>query len=184
MNCERALEQLSPFLDSELPDADTGAVRSHLDACPPCKHAHGRLVRLETISVTILRGAPDVAVTEWSARWIQIDGACVNPAAQARRAKRERNARLSIATFAMAAAVIIAATLALPMLAGRFEAPDGPIAHHHGPAAAAHLAYNSTPGANHAEVLELTSDDDYSVGVSYPREESGDPVVITVSKLY
>lgn len=172
MNCERALESLSPYLDSELPDGECGDIKSHLDACPPCKGAHVRLVKLETISVTILRGAPEVAVTEWRTRWIRIDGACVNAAALARRSKRDRNTRLSLATFAMAACLIIAATLALPMLASRFEPAPG------------HLAFNPAPGANHTEVVELTSHDDYAVGVSYPREDSGDPVVISVSRLY
>jgi len=37
MNCWRVTNVLAPFLDDELPDAESSAVASHLEDCPACR---------------------------------------------------------------------------------------------------------------------------------------------------
>ncbi len=39
--CAMALQRLYEFLDHELVDADSDAIRAHLDACEPCFEAYG-----------------------------------------------------------------------------------------------------------------------------------------------
>ncbi|TDT33668.1 mycothiol system anti-sigma-R factor [Naumannella halotolerans] len=36
VDCERALQQMQEFLDTELETADMDAIREHLTACEPC----------------------------------------------------------------------------------------------------------------------------------------------------
>lgn len=177
-DCERVLARLSPFLDRELPDGERGEILVHLEICPPCKHVHQRYLRLEEISVRCLAGAPGVAPTEWTARWKRIDADACNPRSIARRERRERMTRFYFGVFAMAASVIVAATLALPLIISR---PEG-----HGIAAKAadheHLCFLGTPGSNQAEVVEVSADDNHSIVVDYPAPDSGDAVVIMISK--
>lgn len=37
LDCDEVLERLYYFLDRELSDAELAEVRSHLEACPPCR---------------------------------------------------------------------------------------------------------------------------------------------------
>src|SRR4051812_31369685 len=100
--CERVLERLSPFLDRELPDPEVCEIRDHLAGCPPCHGAHRRLVRLETISIEILRRVPAVGAAEWGARWSRIDGQALNSKVIALRERRERSMRRIVVRFALA----------------------------------------------------------------------------------
>lgn len=164
-SCEQVLERLSPFLDGELSEGESGEVRAHVAVCPPCEAVHARLVRLETLSTTLLRGAPAVTAAEWGARWSRIDGLSLDPRIVAR---RERSVRRTLVRFALAAGLLVAATLTLPFFNARF-----------GEVHENHLCFNAKPGANLAEIVEApwTDSEDHGVWI-----DQSEPVVIVVER--
>lgn len=186
-DCERVLARLSPYLDQEVPDAEATAIRVHLSICPPCEVAHHRLERLEEISIQVLH-APGVDVVRWRTCWKQVGDSCLVGAALEARRRREAQVRRTASRFALAAAALLAATVALPLFAGRLSTGVHPAyldmaGGRHG-AAVERLAISTAPGANRAEVLEVGHDGDhYSIGIDFPRQDSGDAVVIMLSKL-
>ncbi len=48
-NCDDALANLYAYLDRELDDSTTAAIRGHLADCPPCEHAFGFEDRLKSV---------------------------------------------------------------------------------------------------------------------------------------
>jgi hypothetical protein len=175
--CERVLERLSPFLDRELPEVEIGEIREHLAFCPPCDGAHRRLARLEAMSISILRRAPAVAEAEWTARWSRAFGAGGQSAKViSLRDRRERSIRRTAGRFALAAALLVAATLTVPFLHGSLHPP---VEHPN------HLCYNRAPGANEGEIVEepWTDSTDHGVWVDSGGDSEDGPVVITISKL-
>ncbi len=49
MNCGDCLEQLTPYLDRELTDAELVQVRRHLQDCPPCDDRYQLQVHLKRL---------------------------------------------------------------------------------------------------------------------------------------
>jgi anti-sigma factor RsiW len=172
VGCEQVLERLSPFLDREVSDVEAAEIARHLAACPPCGVSHRRLGKLEALSVLILRGAPAVGAAEWGARWSRVGPlGAASPRAIAVRARRARSMRRVFVRFALAASLLVAATLLVPLLHARLHEVVHP---------AGHLCYKDEPGANESEILEepYTETDTHWVEV-----ESADPVVIAIQKL-
>ncbi|MDR2771777.1 MAG: zf-HC2 domain-containing protein [Clostridiales Family XIII bacterium] len=60
MDCNCALELLSPYVDDLLDEAEAGALRSHLDACAACGEACAQLLRIREALLSI----PDVPLPE------------------------------------------------------------------------------------------------------------------------
>ena len=49
MNCENALELMSRELDEALTEAESAALRAHLDACPDCRETRRQLHELDAL---------------------------------------------------------------------------------------------------------------------------------------
>lgn len=49
MNCENALELLNRELDGALTEAESAALRAHLDACPDCRETWRQLHELDAL---------------------------------------------------------------------------------------------------------------------------------------
>jgi anti-sigma factor RsiW len=167
--CDQVQDRLSPFLDDELEAAEIRAIRAHLGSCASCAGALARLERLEALSAEVLGAAPAIGASEWRVRSARVEAASKSPRMLA---LRQHVVRRTIARFAVAAALFVASTLALPLLLERIEGE------HLG-----HLCFSHKPGSNEAEVLEAWGEtDDHWIHVDYPKSE-GDAVVIMVSKL-
>ncbi len=183
-DCDRFLDRLSPSLDGELADAEARSVRAHVAACPECGRAMRKLERLEALSARVLRSPPAVSPIEWTAaRQRSLERSARARAASARlplQFRRERAFRRSLTTLALAAAALVAATLALPLVLGELGRRGG---HEHDPATAgAPIRFNRAPGANAAQILEIGGDTDHQIDVEIPSND-GDAIVITISKL-
>ena len=49
MNCENALELMNRELDGALTEAESAALRAHLDACPDCRETWRQLHELDAL---------------------------------------------------------------------------------------------------------------------------------------
>lgn len=153
--CREVEVALGPFIDGELEDARSAAVREHLALCPPCAAARGRLARLEAIARAAAR-PPAVAPGEWAERAARLSDS-------ARVVRSPRFLRFLPGALAAAAAALLLATAAVPFFADRAGPPPAP------------------PEQPSVEVLELFADG-YMPAVIYPQDES-QPLVIVLSKL-
>jgi len=107
-------EQLSAYLDGELPEPDARALAAHLATCPTCAAELAALRRVEQLGRHL--AAPEVSDDQWRATWDTI-AARVAPAA-ARPSRRgaglwRRLRRLRLALVPVAAAALVALALGI-----------------------------------------------------------------------
>jgi hypothetical protein len=163
--------RLSPLLDEELSEAEARPLRARVERDPDLARARSRLERLTALSQMVLRAAPPVSAEEWRARGERV----LSDAAEerGRREARVLSLRASVIRFAVAAAFLLVATLALPFISPP-ERREGE---------SERLFYTREPGANEFEVLEAWNNrTDYYIWLDFPSEPS-DAVVIWVSKV-
>ena len=112
MNCENALELMNRELDGALTEAESAALRAHLDACPDCRETWRQLHELDTL----LRESelePPAALHEGVMREIRQE-----------QKKKPRRAWVPAAAIAAAAALVLLAGRAGLIALPGFEQAD------------------------------------------------------------
>ena len=99
-------EQLSGYLDGELPDAEARAIEAHVAACPRCAGELDALRQVRELAGRLT--APAVAEADWAATWDAVAARAVPAVARHRGAGVWRVVRLALLPAAAAAAIALA----------------------------------------------------------------------------
>lgn len=76
MNCEKCLENLSPYIDHALASSEGDAVKNHLAQCPACQEAYMQLVQIVAKvgnmgEVTVPKGLHEAVMMQIQAEQVQ-----------------------------------------------------------------------------------------------------------------
>jgi anti-sigma factor RsiW len=166
-------ERLGAFVDGELAPPAEDELAAHLEGCEACAVELAQIEQLEALGSAAF-AAPPVPAEEWDRR-----GQALRAAIEAEGGvKKERGGNVIqlhvgswLGGLAAAAAVLIAAAAWIAFSAGGLQSP--PV-----------LAFDTSEGANAADVVDLAYDEDdgYTAGVMYPSDDS-EPVVIVLTRL-
>jgi hypothetical protein len=159
LNCPLSEEQLTAFLDNELPDPQARQLARHIMACPQCSRVLGRLnaadalLRLPSVDrdeVPAPENVPDLSSTFWPTLKGRLDAVdqLINATDGVSR-KRQRSGlmRLALAGAAIVLAAVITQQLMLNSMSGL--QPEQLVQMHAGYVPSAPL---SNPQAGHAQV--------------------------------